>query len=63
MVDGAVNVSKLLRLVEDEVVRRRIAAVRGTHRTIAQSLLANPDSRARFLRVALKDIRAWRRNE
>jgi hypothetical protein len=63
MVDGAVNVSKLLRLVEDEVVRRRIAAVRGTDRAIAQSLLANSDSRARFLRVALRDIRAWRRNE
>jgi hypothetical protein len=59
MVDGAVNVSKLLRLVEDEVVRRRIATVRGTHRTVAQSLLANSDSSARFLRVALKDIRAW----
>jgi hypothetical protein len=63
MVDGAVNISKLLRLVEDEVVRCRIAVVRGTHRTIAQRLLANSDLRARFLRVALKDIRAWRRNE
>jgi len=63
MVDGAINVSKLLRLVEEEVVGRRIAAVRGSHRTIAQSLLANSDSRARFLRAALKGIRAWRRNE
>jgi hypothetical protein len=63
MVDGAMNVSKLLRLVESEVVRLRIAAARGTHRTIAQSLLANSDSRAHFFRAALKDIRAWRRNE
>jgi hypothetical protein len=63
MVDGAMNVSKLLRLVEDEVVRRRITAARGSHRTVAQALLANSDSRARFLRVALKAIRAWRRNE
>jgi hypothetical protein len=63
MVDGAMNVSKLLRLVEDEVVRRRIAAIQGSHRTIAQTLLGNSDSRARFLRVALKGICAWRRNE
>jgi hypothetical protein len=63
MVDGAINVSKLLRLVEEEVVRRRIAAVQGSHRMIARTLLADSDSRARFLRAALKDIRAWRRNE
>jgi hypothetical protein len=63
MVDGAMNVSRLLRVVEDEVVRQRIAAVRGKHRTIAQSLLASSDARAGFLRVVLKDIRIWRRNE
>jgi len=63
MVDGAMNVSKLLRLVEDEVVRRRIAGVRGTNRTIAQTSLAKSDSRAQFLHVVLKGIRTWRRNE
>jgi hypothetical protein len=63
MVDGAVNVSKLLRLVEDEVLRRRIVAVHGSNRRAVETWLANSDYRARFLRVALKGIRAWHRNE
>jgi hypothetical protein len=48
MVDGAVNVSNLLRLVEDAAVRYRITTVQGSHRTIVQTLLANSDSRARI---------------
>jgi hypothetical protein len=59
----AINVSKLLRLVEEEVVQRRIAAVEGPHRIIARTLLADSGSRTRFLRAGLKDIRVWRRNE
>jgi hypothetical protein len=45
MVDGAVNVSKLLRLVEDEVLPRRIAAVHGLDNRIVQNWLDNPGSR------------------
>jgi hypothetical protein len=65
-IDGAVNVSKLLRLAEDEVLRQ-IHEVQQLGNGTVQNLLDNPDYRqfrASPLSVCLKSIRAWRkRNE
>ncbi len=54
--DGAVNVSKLLRLVEDEVLRQ-VVKVHGLDSQIVHQ------SRAGYLSVVLKSIRARRRSQ
>jgi hypothetical protein len=59
--DGAVNVSKLLRLAEDEVLRQ-MAKVHGFDSRRAPDVFGNPDNRqlrADWLSASLKSIRAW----
>jgi len=52
--DGAVNVSKLLRLAEDEMLRQ-VVKVHGLDSQIVHQ------SRAGYLSVVLKSIRAWQK--
>jgi len=59
--DGAVNVSKLLRLAEDELLRQ-IAQVHGLDsRTVSNLHPGYRQVRAGLLSTGLKSIRAWRK--